>query len=358
MKDVKITKKRKDDHINYSLKENVQSYRTAGFEDVEFIHHSLPEVNFREIETGIEILGKKLDYPLIISAITGGTERAKKINENIARVCDKFNIGMGVGSQRAMIEDSSLEYTYDVREYAGDILLLANLGLPQFILGYTEKEAEKAVKTIDADALAVHLNALQEIVQPEGDTKFKGGLKALKKLKKSVDFPIIAKETGAGISRETAEKLSFLDGIDIGGLGGTSFSAVEYYRIKDSQKEIARLFWDWGIPTVQSIIETRSYTDLLIATGGIRSGIDIAKSIAIGADCCGIALPVLKVAEDYEKLEKQIRNILLSLKKTMFLLGCENIEDLKRTTVIIKGKMREILEIRGYSDIINEFSKR
>jgi len=358
MVNVKMTKKRKNEHINYSLKKNVQSFKTAGFEDVEFIHNSVPEVNFGEIDTRIKIFGKNLDYPLIISAITGGTERAKKINENIARVCDKFNIGMGVGSQRAMIEDPSLIETYDVREDAENILLIANLGLPQFILGYTEKEAKKAVESIKADVFAVHLNALQEIVQPEGDTNFKGGLKILQKLKKNVNFPIIAKETGAGVSKETAEKLSFLDGIDVGGLGGTSFSAVEYYRIKSSQKEIAELFWNWGIPTVQSIVETRQYTNVLIATGGIRSGIDIAKSIAIGADCCGIAYPVLKVAENYKKLEANIENILLEFKKTMFLIGCENIKGLKTIKVIVRGKMKEILEIRGYSKQINKLLMR
>ncbi len=358
MVDVKKTKKRKDDHINYSLKKNVQSFKTGGFEDVEFIHSSVPEVNFDEMDTKINIFGKNLDYPLIVSAITGGTERAKKINENIARVCDKFNIGMGVGSQRAMIEDASLTETYSVRENAENILLIANLGLPQFILGYTEREAKKAVESIKADVLAVHLNALQEIVQPEGDTNFKGGLKVLRKLKEKVRFPIIAKETGAGISKETAEKLNFLDGIDVGGLGGTSFSAVEYYRIKNSQKEIAELFWDWGIPTVQSIMETRPYTNVLIATGGIRTGIDVAKSIAIGADCCGIAHPVLKTAENYEKLEAAVENILLQLKKTMFLTGCENVKELKRVKVIIRGKTREILEIRGCSKQINEFLVR
>jgi len=358
MVNVKTTKKRKDEHINYSLKKNVQSFKTAGFEDVEFIHNSVPEVNFDEIDTGIKIFGKNLDYPLVISAITGGTERAKKINGNIAKACDKFNIGMGVGSQRAMIEDPSLIETYNIRENAKNILLLANLGLPQFILGYTEKEAKKAVESIKADVLAVHLNALQEIVQPEGDTNFKGGLKILRKLKKNVKFPIIAKETGAGISKETAEKLSFLDGIDVGGLGGTSFSAVEYYRIKSSQKEIAGLFWDWGIPTVQSIVETRPYTNVLIATGGIRSGIDMAKSIAIGADCCGIAHPVLKTAENYKKLETNIENILLEFKKAMFLIGCENIKELKRVRIVLIGRMKEILGIRGYSKQINEFLMR
>ncbi|MEA1993274.1 MAG: type 2 isopentenyl-diphosphate Delta-isomerase [Euryarchaeota archaeon] len=358
MKNVKKTKKRKNEHINYSLNKNVQSFKTAGFEDVEFIHNAVPEVNFNEINTEIDIFGRKLNCPLVISAITGGTERAKKINKNIARVCNKFNIGMGVGSQRAMIEDPSLSDTYGVREEAKDILLIGNLGLPQFIQNYTEKEAKKAVESIGADLLAVHLNPLQEIVQPEGDTAFKGGLQSLRNLKNSVDFPLIAKETGAGISKEVAEKLRFMDGIDVGGLGGTSFSAVEYYRVKNSEKEIAELFWDWGIPTVQSIVETRPYTNLLIATGGIRTGIEMAKSIALGADCCGMAHPILKTAESYSKLDKTVKNILLEFKKTMFLVGSDNIKELKESKLMIRGKMRDSLKIRGYAEKLNKFLTR
>jgi isopentenyl-diphosphate delta-isomerase len=354
----KKTKKRKDDHIHYSLEKEVQSLKAPGFNDVDLIHNAVPEVNFDEIETKISLFGKPLDYPLIISAITGGTERAKKINENIARVCKKYNIGMGVGSQRAMVEDPSLTETYQIRDHAPQILLIANLGLPQFILGYTEKEAKEAVKSIDADILAVHLNALQEIVQPEGDTAFKGGLAALRSLKKKVSFPVIAKETGAGIARETAENLAFLDGIDVGGRGGTSFSAVEYYRVESSQKKTVKCFWDWGIPTVQSIVETRQYAPILIATGGIRTGMDMAKALALGADCCGIAHPVLKTAENYTKLEKIVGEILLQLKKTMFLTGSETVQELKKTRVVVSGTMREVLEIRGYGKILKKFLMR
>ncbi len=358
MTDARETKKRKNEHINYSLNENVQSFKTTGFENVDFIHLALPEVNFEEIDTKITLFGKRLDYPLIISAITGGTERARKINRNIAKACKKFNIGMGVGSQRPMIEDPSLADTYVTREDAGEILLLGNLGLPQFILGYTEEEARNAVDAIEADVLAVHLNALQEIVQPEGDTNFKNGIETLQSLKKSLEFPVVAKETGAGISKETAENLQFMDGIDVGGLGGTSFSAVEYYRVEDAQKKTAALFWDWGIPTVQSIVETRPYTETLIATGGVRTGIDMAKSIALGADCCGIAHPVLTTAENYSDLESTIRDILTEFRKTMFLVACDSIEKLKKSKIIVKGKTREILSIRGYEKQLEEFITR
>ena len=358
MRNGKRTERRKSDHIHFSLENDVQSLRSTGLENVDLVHNAVPEVNFDEINTATDVVGKRLEYPLIISAITGGTERAQLINENIARVCEKYGIGMGVGSQRAMIEDPSLRKTYEVREYAPEILLIANLGLPQFILGYTEREAKNAVESIGADLLAVHLNALQEIVQPEGDTNLKGGISVLRSLKKKVRFPLIAKETGAGIAKETAERLSFLDGIDIGGLGGTSFSAVEYYRVENSRRKTVEPFWNWGTPTVQSIVETRPYTKTLIATGGIRTGVDMAKALALGADCCGIAHPALKTAEKYTELEKTVEGIVLQFKKTMFLTGCESVEELKSARLIVTGRMKEILEIRGYGEQLNTFLTR
>ena len=344
-----FTKQRKEDHINICLELNVQSQRGPGFDDLFLVHHSVPEVNFSHIDTSSIIFKKPLTAPLIIEGMTGGTERALKVNQTIAAVCQNNGLGMGVGSQRAMIEEPDLLHSYDVRSAAPDIFLCANLGLPQFILGYTRKQADCAVETIRADCLAVHLNPLQEAVQPEGDTEFESGIAVLQQLKKECTYPVIAKETGAGISREVSDKLHFLDGLDVGGLGGTSFSAVEYYRNTGIQKEIASEFWSWGIPTAVSIVECRG-AHLLIASGGIRTGIDMAKAIALGADCCGIALPALKAAVEGEKaLTFLVQKLIHELKVAMFLCGCSTLSQLKKTPIIITGKTREILKERGYN---------
>ena len=346
------TKQRKEDHIHICLELNVQSQVGPGFDDLILVHQSVPETNFSDMKTEIELFGKTLKAPIIVEGMTGGTEQAEKINKTISKACQKAGIGMGVGSQRAMIEDPALAASYDVRTFAPDILLFANLGLPQFILGYTNGEAETAVAAIEADGLAIHLNPLQEAVQPEGDAVFESGISVLKALKKECDFPVIAKETGAGISREAAEALSFLDGLDVGGVGGTSFSAVEYYRNTGDHKEIASEFWNWGITTAVSIVECRSgsaKSKPLIASGGIRTGIDIAKAIALGADCCGIALPVLKAAVKGETTVTSLFNkVIYELKIAMFLCGCSTISELKKAPLVITGKTREFLKERGY----------
>jgi len=342
------TKQRKEDHINICLELNVQSQISSGFDDLFLVHQSMPEINLSSVNTEVDLFGKKLKAPLLIEGMTGGTERAQRINEVIATVCQKRGLGMGVGSQRAMVEEPDLASSYDVRSHAPDILLFANLGLPQFILGYTSKEADFAVNTIEADCLAVHLNPLQEAVQPEGDSVFESGASILRTLKKECSYPVIVKETGAGISREIMQKLQFLDGLDVGGVGGTSFSAVEYYRNTGEGKEIAAEFWSWGIPTAVSIVECRG-VNTLIASGGIRTGIDVAKAIALGADCCGIALPFLKAAVQGENtLLSLVEKMCHELKIAMFLCGCRTISELKKAPIVITGKTREFLRERGY----------
>ncbi len=343
-----MTKQRKEDHINICLELNVQSQVGPGFDDLFLVHQAVPEIDFSTVDTGTALFGRKLKVPLLIEGMTGGTEQAGKINRTIATVCQKLGLAMGVGSQRAAFEEPGLRSSYTVRSFAPDILLFANLGLPQFILGYTFKEAETAVEMIDADCLAVHLNPLQEAIQPEGDPHFESGVTALKKLKKGCTFPVIAKETGAGISREVMQKLKFLDGLDIGGLGGTSFSAVEYYRNTGERKEIASEFWNWGMPTAVSIVECSGIQNL-IASGGVRTGLDVAKAICLGADCCGIALPALKAAVQGETaLEAFVQKIYHELKIAMFLCGCRTISELKRAPIIITGRTREFLKERGY----------
>lgn len=342
------TERRKFEHIKICLEEDVQS-KYNYLEDVSFVHSALPELNFDDIETQIKLFGKELSFPLFVSAMTGGTEEALKINKTLAKACQKTGIGMGLGSQRAMIEDPSLTYTYDIRKYAKDILLIGNIGLPQFVKGYTEKEASFAVSEIKADMLAVHLNSLQEISQPEGDLFFEKGFTMLKKLKENLPFPIIAKETGAGIPKETAEKLRFLDGIDVAGVGGTSWSAVEYYRSKD-HKETIKTLWNWGIPTPLSIAEcNKAGIKTILGSGGVRTGFDIAKCISLGASACGIALPFLKMAidENTNGIIEKIESLKREFKISMFLTSCQNVSDLKNRPLIIKSPLVDLMKSRG-----------
>jgi len=342
------TERRKFQHIKICLEEDVQS-KYNYLEDVSFVHSALPEINFDDINTETKLFGKRLSFPLFISAMTGGTEEALKINKALAKACQKTGIGMGLGSQRAMIEDHSLTYTYDIRKYAKDILLIGNIGLPQLVKGYNEKEAIYAVEEVKADMLAVHLNSLQEVSQPEGDLFFKDGLSILKNLKRKVSFPLIVKETGAGISKEIAEKLSFLDGVDVAGVGGTSWSAVEYYRTK-VHKETVKKLWNWGIPTPLSIAECRtSGIKTILGSGGVRSGLDIAKCISLGAAACGIALPFLKLAveENVEGLVEKIETIKREFKIAMFLNSCVDVNDLKTRPLFLTGELSQLMQQRG-----------
>lgn len=351
------TQKRKIDHIIICTDRVVEAGKT-GFGDiilegVELVHSALPEIDFKSIDTSCEFLEKKFKLPIIIAAMTGGTPEALKINHNLAKAAHSFRIGMGVGSQRAAIENPKLESTYNVRDVAPDIFLAGNLGIVQFVKGYGITEAKKAVEMIQADALCLHLNALQEVVQPEGDTNWEGCLEKIKEISKELGKPVIAKETGAGVSSDIAKQLqeAGVAAIDIGGLGGTSWSLVESFRSesKSEANNIAKNFGDWGIPTAISLIECRDSVKIpLIATGGIRNGIEIAKALSLGADMVGIALPLLKLAMKSEAdVEKKLYQIEKELKIAMFLCGARNIEELKRKPIVATGKTKDWIEARG-----------
>ncbi|MBC7081164.1 MAG: type 2 isopentenyl-diphosphate Delta-isomerase [Thermoplasmatales archaeon] len=332
-------KNRKKEHLEIVMEEDVtHSYNY--WDDFMLLHNALPEINIDEIDLSTEIFGKKLSMPLIIAGMTGGFEEAKKINEGLARIAEKFGIGMGVGSQRAGLEDAGLVESYSVVKNYRIPLRIANIGAPQLLEWKDAVEkANKAIEMIDAHVLAVHLNFLQEVIQPEGDRNAKGCLNMIKEISSSLDKPVIVKETGAGISRKVVEKLLDTDivGIDVGGAGGTSFSAVESYRarkIKDRiQEEIGKIFWDWGIPTPYCLIEIseicRDAGIEIIATGGIKHGLDVAKSIALGADCAGVASAILKSKSMEEKMEIFRKSLLFSL----FLTGCKNIEELREVEI-------------------------
>lgn len=283
---------RKFEHIEHCLKRNVEAHATNGFEDVHFVHMSLPEIDKDEIDLSVKFLGRKFDYPIMITGMTGGTRKGEvawKINRTLAQAAEELNIPLGVGSQRAMIEKPETWESYYVRDVAPNVFLVGNLGAPQFGRNakrkYGVKEVLYAIEKIDADAIAIHMNPLQESVQPEGDTTFSGVLEALAEITSSIDYPVIAKETGAGVSKEVAIKLESIgvSAIDISGVGGTSWSGVEYYRAKDELgKRLALRFWDWGIKTAISLAEVRFSTNLpIIASGGMRDGITMAKALAM-----------------------------------------------------------------------------
>ena len=317
--------------------------KTTGFEDIELIHNVLPEVDKNEIDLSTDVFGKKLDSPLFITAITGGHPAAKEINKQLAIAAENNGIALGVGSQRAACEHPELADTYSVvRENAPDCLLVGNIGAPQLNL------AEKAVDILDADILAIHLNPLQESIQPEGDLDARGYTDMIKQITESVDIPVLAKETGCGISAESAKTLvgAGIDFIDIEGAGGTSWAAVETYRAED--RYLGEIFWDWGIPTAISTAEVTSAVNVpVISSGGILTGLEAAKAIALGADAVGMALPFLKNSASQDKLNTFIQRFNDSLRIAMFLVGANNIEELKQSSLVIRGKTREWLNERG-----------
>jgi isopentenyl-diphosphate delta-isomerase len=332
---------RKDQHVRISLEKNVSSDRNY-WDDIKLIHNALPEITKDEIDLSIKLFEKKLGAPLIISAMTGGYTKAKKINENLAAAAEKYQIGMGVGSQRAALEKISLKNTYSIIKDYDIPLRFTNIGASQLVLwGHkkTLENARKMIDMIDAHVFVVCLNFLQEIVQPEGEANAKGCYNAIKKLAEELDIPLVIKESGAGISFDVAKRLSEIKiaGIDVGGSGGTSFSAIEYYRAKLINDEInarsAKTFWNWGIPTPTSILEVGEATNWkipIIATGGIRNGLDVAKALALGAKCAGIAHALLKPAtKDKKSTISEIDSIIKELYVAMFLVGVDKVSKMK-----------------------------
>jgi len=341
---------RKEDHMDICLDEDVEAGKDY-WNMLKFYHNSTPEIDFHEIDTTVEFLKSSLSAPLMISAITGGYSGAENINSILAEAAEELGIPFGVGSQRAALEDKSLRRSYEVIKEHNPPLVFGNLGAPQLISqrgddAYGVDKALEALKMIDGDYLAVHLNYLQEIVQPEGDTNSKGVLEAISLL--SDEVPIIAKETGAGISADVAEKLqdTGVEAIDVGGMGGTSFSAVEYFRESDELKRsIAKELWNWGIPTPVTTFECSNAVDIpIISTGGIRNGIEVSKALSLGAEVVGIAggvLPYLREGKD--EVVKYLRHVIHGLKVSMFLQGCSTVDDLKDRRVIVTEDLRDWL---------------
>lgn len=340
---------RKKEGIMITLNEQVQAKQASTLlECVHFIHNALPELNLEDIDISTNYLHHRFSAPILIDAMTGGTPAATRLNETLAKAAAEYGLGMGVGSQRAGLKSEALADTYKVvRRAAPDIFLMANIGGAQLAESLSVNDAEKLVRMIDADALAVHLNPLQELVQPEGEPRFRGVLKGIEALASKLDVPIIVKEVGAGISAEVATRLvkAGVASINVSGLGGTSWAGVEQIRAKAEKitrkAELGEIFWDWGIPTAASLIEVRRAVEIpLIASGGLRNGLEIAKCIALGASLCGMALPMLKhAAESFESLCDFIESLELQLMAAMFLVGAKDLKQLSRARYVVTGAL-------------------
>lgn len=337
----RVTERRKADHIRINLEENVQFPRlTTGLEHYRFIHQAVPELNLAEVDLHVELFGKRLNAPLLISSMTGGTAQAQMLNRRLAAVGQATGIAMGLGSQRAAIEDGSLADSYRVREVAPDILLFANVGVVQLNYGYGLDQCRRAVEMVDADALILHFNALQEAVQPEGDGNFAGLLGKIEQVCKALSVPVIAKEVGWGFSESAARSLANVGvrAIDVAGAGGTSWSEVEYHRAPTAfHARVARSFADWGIPTAESIGYVKAGAPGLpiLASGGLRDGIDVAKCVALGATLGGMASPFLKAAaESEDAIAELVAELTTQIRVAMFCAAAPNIKALQHTPLL------------------------
>ncbi|VVC02204.1 Isopentenyl-diphosphate delta-isomerase [uncultured archaeon] len=340
-------KSRKAEHVEAAMKKQVEYAQSAGFEDVHFVHNSLPESDLGSIDTRCSLFGKKMAAPLIISGMTGGYPGAEKINLKLAAAAEKEGLALGLGSQRAMLEKPNLASTYKVRKAAPSIPLIGNIGGCQ-LASYNVKKVREMLDTIEADALAIHLNPLQEVCQPEGDTKFSGMLAQIGIYARDLDLPVIVKETGAGISREAAIEIKKAGAamVDVSGAGGTSWSKVEYLR-----SGAEPIFADWGNPTCECIASCSDAIDV-IGTGGVRNGLDAAKCIALGASFAGAALPFLRAKEPAKEaaLWKD------TLRIAMLLSGSKNIAELKKAKLVITGRTAEGMHRLGID--ANEYARR
>jgi isopentenyl-diphosphate delta-isomerase len=340
MKKVTQIGNRKTDHIRINLEEDVRSGLTTGLERYRFIHQALPELNLEEVDLSLEVFGRKLMAPILISSMTGGTPEAGAINQTLAAAAQATGVAMGLGSQRAAIEHPELAYTFQVRNIAPHILLFANIGAVQLNYRFGVDECRRAVDMVEADALILHLNALQEAVQPEGQTRFAGLLRKIEEVCRRLPVPVIAKEVGWGFSEQAARMLAEagVAAIDVAGAGGTSWSQVEMHRAQtESQARLAAAFVEWGIPTAESILNVRRAAPnlLIFASGGLRTGVDIAKCIALGATLGGMANPFLKAAtRSLEETVQTINEIRREIQVCMFASGAGNLEALRRTPLI------------------------
>jgi isopentenyl-diphosphate Delta-isomerase len=349
--DIEIIKQRKRDGIEIPLNNDVQAKTTSTYlEYVKLIHNALPELDYDEIDISTTFLKRKFSAPIIIDSMTGGAPEAAKINGRLGELAEKYGFAMGLGSQRAGLESKELAETYSIaRKNAPSAFLIANIGGAQLAKGLTIDNIKKIIDMIQADALIIHLNPLQELIQPEGEPKYKGVFSKISEISGALDVPVIVKEVGAGISKEVAVKLEVagVSAINVAGAGGTSWAGVEKLRAEASNNDLkihlGEIFWDWGIPTATSLIEVKKTVKVpIIASGGLRNGMEMAKCIVLGASMCAMAYPfLLKAAESKEQLFNFADTVIAELKSTMFLIGAMNLSLLKSSRYILTGPLAD-----------------
>ncbi len=354
--------KRKQEHAEISSTVDVEAEIGAGWEDIHFLHQCLPEIDRDEIDLSANFCGKRIDHPLVISALTGGYSQAAWINQTLGKVAEHFGLIMEVGSQRPMLEFPHLAETYSTaRRAAPRTFLVANIGAAQLIAqkdspACTLEQVEELVAVIEADALAIHLNFLQEAVMPEGDRRARGCTEAIGRIAEALSVPVIVKETGAGISKSQALELKSrgVAALDIGGAGGTSMALVESRRAASHQNQfsqkLGQTFGNWGIPTAVSIVEAKASSLPLIASGGVRTGLDAAKALALGASLVGIARPLLSqvLTRGYDGAIEYLEGFFEEFSVAMFLAGASTINELQQKRLLITGKTKDWLEQLGY----------
>jgi isopentenyl-diphosphate delta-isomerase len=339
---VRDIEQRKSDHIRINVEQDVRGKGiTTGFEAYRFLHQALPEIDFGGVTTTCHVLGHSLGAPILISSMTGGVPRAAEINRTLAAAAQHFGLAMGVGSQRLALEQAQFEQYYRVRDAAPDILLFANIGAVQLNYGYGVEDCLRAVRMVEADALFLHLNPLQEAVQVGGNVNFGGLAARIHEVCHALPIPVVVKEVGWGISAEVAQLLveAGVSAIDVAGAGGTSWSEVERHRGGSAHlQRVAGSFASWGISTVESLLAVRRAAPNLtvFASGGLRTGIDVAKAIALGASLAGLASPALRAAVQSETaLHEELAAIIAELRTTMFCLGASTIGELSRTPHLV-----------------------
>ena len=364
-------KKRKIEHVSIALGQDITAPQRANWNDIQFVHQALPEVDLDEIDTSVTFLGHRLRFPIFISSLTGGHPEVTSINRNLARAAEEYGLALGVGSQRAAIVNPDVAPSYAVtRQYAPNAFLIANIGAPQLIAqsrhpAFRVEQAQQAIDMIGANALAVHMNSLQEAAQPEGDRRSVGEAAALKALTSVLPVPVIAKETGAGVCREQALLLRDcgVAAIDVGGAGGSSMSAMEAARpgsrADGGTANIGVLYRDWGIATPICVVEAGVARLPLISTGGVRSGLDIARALSLGATLVGMGFPFLKAAsESYEKVCELLETVVAEMKVAMQLSGASSIAELQQTDIVVTGETRAWLTMRGFEEQLKGMAQR
>lgn len=351
---------RKQEHLDLAVSESSQGGGTAGWEDLHLVPRSLPEISLADVDVAASFLGFDLQAPLVIASMTGGHPAALSVNEALATAAEELGVCIGSGSQRAALRDPSLEPTFSIlRRAAPTALILANVGACQLVdqpdgPALTRGDVERLVEMVDAELLAVHLNVVEEVVQPEGDEVTAGILAAVERVVGWSPVPVVAKETGAGMDRHTAARLADcgVAAIDVGGAGGTSFARIESARAAARGDELGsrlgQTFGDWGIPTAMAIVEARSSTLPVVATGGVRTGLDVAKAIALGATLAGIGRPALTAAaEGAERVVAEVRAFVHELRVAMLLSGSADLDALARADTVEFGRLKAWREQRS-----------